>query len=364
MKKSTKFRAFTLVELLVVIAIISVLIALLLPAVQAAREAARRSTCSNNLKQFGLGLHNYHDTRLALPAFQWGIAGTPSAANPYGNEERCSANIAMLPFVEQGALYSSMESVRFYRTCNKEKYEITGTNNYATQISGSNGSVFTTQVPLYLCPSDAVWRIRQANDYNSLGFANYVYSFGDTFTGDLSRGLFCPRPRQYKGMESASDGTSNTIAMSERKISPWGGAALVNSGYIGQNVTGCNTNPQLCYNKKSSETHSAIWDYTGKRAWDGPTTWNSFNTILPPNSPNCREGTSGSDTGAAYISASSEHSGGVQCLLLDGSVRFVSETVNYGDLTVAPPTGESGGASNYGVWGAMGTINGGESTAL
>ncbi|MDR1271255.1 MAG: DUF1559 domain-containing protein [Planctomycetaceae bacterium] len=222
--------------------------------------------CSNNLKQFGLGLHNYHDTRLALPAYRWGIAGVPSATNPYGNEERCSANIAVLPFVELGSLYSAMESVRFYRTCNKEQYEITGSNNYVTQISGSNGSVFTTQVPLFLCPSDAVWRLRQASDHNSLGFANYVYSFGDTFTGDLSRGLFCPRVRQYKGMESASDGTSNTIAMSERKISPWGGAGLVQSGYIGQNVTGCDTNPQLCYDKKSAETHSAVWAYTGQRA--------------------------------------------------------------------------------------------------
>jgi len=349
-----------LVELLVVIAIIGVLIALLLPAVQAAREAARRSQCSNNLKQFGLGLHNYHDKYLSLPSYRWGIAGTPSSTTPYGNEERCSINIAILPCVEQEPLYSAMESVRFYRTCNKERYEITGTNNYVTQVSGSDGGVFTTQANLFLCPSDAVWRVRQASDRNTLGFANYVYSFGDTFTGDLSRGLFCPRARQYKGMEAASDGTSNTIAMSERKISPWGGAALTKSGYIGQDVTGCDTNPQLCYNKKSTEIHSAIWDYTGQRAWDGPTTWNSFNTILPPNAPNCRAGTSGSDTGAAYISASSEHSGGVQCLLLDGSVRFVSETVHCNDLTLTPPTDDTGGPSQYGIWGAMGTVSGGE----
>ncbi|MDR3199572.1 MAG: DUF1559 domain-containing protein [Planctomycetaceae bacterium] len=361
MKKITKTRAFTLVELLVVITIIGVLIALLLPAVQAAREAARRSSCSNNLKQFGLGLHNYHDTRLALPAYRWGIAGAPSATNPYGNEERCSVNIAILPFVELEPLYLEMESVRFHRTCDKEKYIFTGTNNYVTKVSGSNGGIFTTQSPLFLCPSDTVWRLRPANDLNSIGFSNYVYSFGDTFTADLSRGVFCPRPRQYKGLESAADGTSNTIAMSERKISPLGGAERVNSGYIGKGVTNCDTNPQECYNKRSLVNHSSgIWGYTGQRAWDGITTWNSFNTILPPNAPNCRAITTGDDGEAAYISASSEHAIGVQCLLLDGSVRFVTETIDCGNLTLAPPTGESGGASDYGVWGAMGTVNGDE----
>jgi prepilin-type N-terminal cleavage/methylation domain-containing protein len=359
-----KNSAFTLVELLVVIAIIGVLIALLLPAVQAAREAARRMQCGNNLKQLGLALHNYHDTMLSLPSYRWGVAGGPSATNPYGNEERAGIHISLLPYAEQGALYSSMEAVRFHRTCNASRFEIASGNNFVTEVGGSNGSVFTTQVGTLLCPSDAVWRMKAADDKASNGFANYVFSFGDTFTDDLSRGLFCPRARTYKGMQSASDGTSNTIAISERKISPWGGAPITASGYIGQNIAGCDTNPQLCYDKKKDQTHSAVWDYTGKRAWDGPTTWNSFNTILPPNSPNCREGTGGSDTGAAYISASSEHNGGVQCLLLDGSIRFVSETINTGTLTEAPPTGNVSGSSKYGTWGALGTTSGGESTTL
>src|SRR6188508_1616473 len=101
---SQRRRGFTLIELLVVIAIIAILIALLLPAVQQAREAARRSQCKNNLKQFGLALHNYHDVFNKFPARRYGTAGTvctqSTNANFCGNSQRISAFVAMLPYVD------------------------------------------------------------------------------------------------------------------------------------------------------------------------------------------------------------------------------------------------------------------------
>src|SRR6188508_507353 len=101
-------RAFTLVELLVVIAIIGVLVALLLPAVQAAREAARRSQCSNALKQFGLALHQYADTYKVFPARRGGSVGSNDAARLTGNFSRLSAFVPLLPYIEQKPLFDSI----------------------------------------------------------------------------------------------------------------------------------------------------------------------------------------------------------------------------------------------------------------
>jgi len=107
-----KNQAFTLVELLVVIAIIGILIALLLPAVQAAREAARRSQCTNNLKQFGLANHNYHDTYKALPARRGGTSSypNPGSSRSHANFDRLSPFIPLLPFYEQGAMYDQIKA--------------------------------------------------------------------------------------------------------------------------------------------------------------------------------------------------------------------------------------------------------------
>ena len=189
-----KQRAFTLVELLVVIAIIGILIALLLPAVQAAREAARRSQCSNHLKQFGLGMHNYHDTYKMFPA---GI-----------NE--CQPRISwfpqFLPFIEQGPLFDQMDF---------------DTQNYIC-CGGWPNAVINATVPTALCPSDpqAGTKLQQGFHGNYVGCAgstefNAAGTGGDCCGGlnDRLNGMFFGRS-QIK-FASVIDGTSNTVMFSE-----------------------------------------------------------------------------------------------------------------------------------------------------
>ncbi|MCA9162317.1 MAG: DUF1559 domain-containing protein, partial [Planctomycetales bacterium] len=129
--------AFTLVELLVVIAIIGVLVAMLLPAVQAAREAARRSSCSNNMKQLGLALHNYHDTYKALPAGAWmfNAAGAGSTSCTTGNGRRAPWTVSILPFIEQNNIYDKVDFTKSWD-------------------NGVHSALRTTHIEAFKCPSD------------------------------------------------------------------------------------------------------------------------------------------------------------------------------------------------------------------
>ena len=134
-----KRRGFTLIELLVVIAIIAVLIALLLPAVQAAREAARRAQCVSNMKQIGLGLHNYHTTNDCFPP--GGLVGFKYAAGSYDIDGAFSAFARMLPNLEQQALANAASTVLL---CQRE-------DAYGTPI---NSTVTLTQLNVFICPSN------------------------------------------------------------------------------------------------------------------------------------------------------------------------------------------------------------------
>jgi len=152
----SKRRAFTLVELLVVIAIIGILIALLLPAVQAAREAARRSQCTNNLKQAGLAMHNYHSSTKALPA-----------RKSYSLSTRASGWIALLPYLEQSALYQQFQAMTPPLGAEASTY-----THYPWAVAPSNN----TTVPAVLCPSDP-------GNKSYTTACNYVFCVGDTCNG-------------------------------------------------------------------------------------------------------------------------------------------------------------------------------------
>lgn len=344
--------AFTLVELLVVIAIIGVLVALLLPAVQAAREAARRMSCSNNLKQLGLALHNYHDVYKAFPSLAQGTEqGTPPEA--YSNYGGCSGIVFLLPFMEQTALYEQWGMPQ-------SGYPAWG----PVAWYGWNFAPHHEQVPGLLCPSDGAGKFR-VGPYEWHGDTNYNFNTGDHpnigWAGSRSpRGLF----GQYSFVRfgEISDGTAYTLAMSEHVVG-YNGAATIHGAYVMAQSVDFATNPKAnCYIYKGiGETFASAPALEALRgvnyAW-GAVVVSGMNTVLPPNSIGCTN--NGSEWGGSHIMPpDSNHPTGVNAVRADGSVEFVADNINTGDLTY-PAVG--GGISPYGVWGALGSKNGTEVT--
>ncbi|MEX2172763.1 MAG: DUF1559 domain-containing protein [Pirellulaceae bacterium] len=336
-------RGFTLVELLVVIAIIGVLVALLLPAVQAAREAARRSSCGNNLKQLGIALHNYHDTYNNLPYRM----GMPTALN-----RSMSGFVSILPFLEQRPLFDTISTPQ----------TINGTNYGPFGPYWINAAYipWRTNVPGFLCPSDSEGARKSATQ---TGRNNYCFSAGDrtqTWDDAPSRSPF--GSRQHFNLSAIRDGTSNTIAMSERCIGVGPGLKVKGGKVMSHSSVNYNptlNSPILCmatlgsnglYQTGLPTTASAgtAWHV----GWSGYT---QVNTILPPNGPSCN-GTPWHD-GPANEPPTSYHPGGVLVLKCDASVSFVSDTINTGNLALGSVVD---GPSPYGVWGAMGSKDGGE----
>ena len=347
-------RAFTLVELLVVIAIIGILIALLLPAVQAAREAARRSQCTNNLKQLGLAHHNYHDTNKVFVYRKGGTGPRVGSDCNTANNDRRSGFISILPYMEQTALYDQIMS---------------GDGTVAPEgpCGWSDWSGWDNAPDTLLCPSDGSL---PALSTDARGMHNYAFCVGDQVNGvrdDQSvRGVFSYR--LCTKIADIRDGTSNTIMMSERLKAEFhldsvaaGEVEHVVGAAFG--VGGVTTAPNVCYTVSDGKYYTAGTGVRGELGgkWsDGQPENIAFNTVLPPNAPSCGDDSDGNDMVNIVIPPASRHPGGANCLLADGSVRFVSETIDTGDLSVAQP---SGGPSLYGVWGALGSKEGGETVS-
>jgi type II secretory pathway pseudopilin PulG len=348
-----------LVELLVVIAIIGVLIALLLPAVQAAREAARRMQCQNNLKQFGLSLQNYHDIKGAFPPSRdifnnytdYGYGGS----NDANGRGIVGTVVFLLPFMEQTSAYSVIEQA--------SKDVAAGSAPWTMPT----GVVFPKTIDTILCPSSPDARTPVAG-VNNVGQCSIMVSHGDGMWHNANpdprvdkRGMFSPK--SYRNMSACTDGTSNTIAASEAvgdnaasfKIK--GGIAFVSGIYNGTTAV-----PQACVTSALSATDTKLLA-SSTSTWraliftDGRTSTNGFTTILPPNSASCQYAAA---PGWGIFNPSSNHTGGVNGGYVDGSVHFISNTINCGDASL--PQKEAG-SSNYGVWGAIGTPDGGESVS-
>ncbi len=355
-------RGFTLVELLVVIAIIGILVGLLLPAVQAAREAARRMQCSNNMKQMGLALHNYASAYKYFPARKGGTFWAGSDNNT-GNRYRLSGHIALLPYIEQTNMYNTIQA-----------------GDAANGVAPGGPAAWTGWAPWnvspsYLkCPSDP--GPLQTNRDNS-----YAFSVGDSLVnvrdGQAVRGLFANRV--YRSFGSISDGTSNTIAMSELLCSrpnPNGaqpGIATTPQTYKSNQgmvlVPGLATSPALCLGTTDGQYFTAGQTYWGRRGinWtDGQPSYNAISTVIGPNGPNCVDRGTWGDQLDVVLPPASQHTGGVNVAMGDGSVHFISNGIDTGNLTIGAPAsgGDVVGQSPYGVWGALGTISGGESASL
>jgi prepilin-type N-terminal cleavage/methylation domain-containing protein len=351
MAKSHRRGAFTLVELLVVIAIIGILVALLLPAIQAAREAARRSQCTNNLKQLGVALHNYHDTNKTLP-FRCG--GT-SPGDPNGNGNRLSGYIGMLPFMEQGPLYEQI-------VAGGPPTHTGGTQDFppfGPVPWNGNYSPWLQRIPGLLCPSDPGHQLL----LTGVQPANYCFSTGDVAPRadwTQSRGPFTYR--NTFNFSAITDGLSNTIAMAERCV---GIGSTTIKGGIYQNlgdIGGGAVPPINCMTKKGPDgityvTGGTYGNFTAKRWTDGAIGFSVFNTIIPPNGPTCQNGTW--DGEPTFGPPTSYHPGGCLAVLCDGSVSFFQDTIDTGNLAVNHNVNLTG-PSPYGVWGSLGSRNGGE----
>jgi len=384
-RNSTHYKpAFTLVELLVVIAIIGMLIGLLLPAVQSAREAARRMQCTNKLKQIALAVHNHHSTHDYCPVFG------------YEGSQNLSPYIMLLPYIEQQGRYdilaAAMGSVQLIQDGPSVTVGFV-CNPYSAYNADGPSRAYYGALQLLACPSDgATARIADtmptpSNYCFSQGdyCPYYYYGSSDYYSSWNPRTLFPEcwqfRYNRHKNFSAVSDGLSNTVMLSERVTSLGQDEDQnVRSGYISEVETWTRP-PSFCLSFKDGmtfkNTTSNARPWSGQGRYFGYETFNcvSFNTILPPNSITCGvDYVTRPGPYAAILPPTSHHTGGVNTAMIDGAVRFMSDTIDTGDLNFVRVDRRTGtqrwgyeknvsGASPYGVWGAMGSINGGESVA-
>jgi prepilin-type N-terminal cleavage/methylation domain-containing protein/prepilin-type processing-associated H-X9-DG protein len=335
---------FTLIELLVVIAIIAVLIALLLPAVQAAREAARRLQCVNNLKQLGLALHSYHSANDCFPPgalFAW----NPDTAKQINNGD-FSAHARLLPFEEQQPLYNA---ANFSVAC----------FNSATGVP-MNTTVTTTRLSAFLCPSSERpgWTMNGTAPINKAIAPgnNYFASLGSTleFAAQQTSGppngpfFYYGQYGSPVGIASITDGTSSTIAFGEWKTGT-GIASQVTIPtdivFLGSFPSGVSRNtpqtsmpagagsfPQwLAQCAAAVSTNRQGKTTTLGESWAlGLVGYSMGNVLLPPNPPypNCSTNGTGTLESPGMIGLSSNHPGGANVLMCDGSVRFLKNSTN------------------------------------
>jgi prepilin-type N-terminal cleavage/methylation domain-containing protein/prepilin-type processing-associated H-X9-DG protein len=365
MKIRTRRRGFTLIELLVVIAIIAVLIALLLPAVQAAREAARRAQCTNNLKQIGLALHNYHtanNTFAPGASASFNPVNTANGGTPCISWNGWSAQTLLLPYLEQTSIYSAANF----------------SFDPIEDPQAVNTTAFYTKINSFLCPSDGNAGVGGTSPcinsyYASTGTTNYSNGGTDSFTGQYggtnngtvvsqcnggtgSTGVFYYAIAY--GIQNITDGTSNTVAFAEGLTGTNGNVRVTYSSGVntttgwegydvwqslttlpatapGANMTttlnGCNAAWQTATAGAGLSTNKGqYW------AW-GADTMSMFNTIVPPSSTQftwgaCRFGCNTCGVASAdhsnITNATSNHPGGCNVLMADGHCQFIKSSIS------------------------------------
>ena len=306
-------RGFTLVELLVVIAIIGVLVALLLPAVQAAREAARRSQCSNNAKQIGLALHNYISAMRTLPMGEMDLPGF-SDQSSIAWTGYCWAT-ALLPYMEESGLYEQLDL---------------SSPGYSTPLMGSaqHQRALCTPISTYLCPSS--YRPATLNfsavaapgevSPNALTIMEFVGiagsdRYGTSFGWPSKDGVFYLKSQVR--MRHVTDGTSHTMAVGE---------------YSGM-CPGQRLGSYSSLRDNDTTWTLGRWSTLGPNSGDEYSTWSVRTVAHPPNSPYYYK--SSSDLGdaptaqrIARAALKSNHPGGLHVTLVDGSVHFISDEVD------------------------------------
>ncbi len=400
MRKQARL-GFTLVELLVVIAIIGVLVGLLLPAVQSAREAARRMSCSNNFKQIGLAIHNYHSAYSQLPKQYTGTRSlTMNWDNdpPNGNNgESLSFLVALLPMFEQQALWEQISNPLdpdgdgmppYFQAMGPSPNKLLA--SHATNLY----QPWLTEVPTLRCPSDP------GVGLPAHGRTNYAACLGDAmhFTNrglrgwngttnmwdetsgnaqrarESCRGIFAPR--QKMAFRDILDGQSNTIMAGEIVTDLGDRDVRTQPNITNGNTMGVFDDPSFCLVDKDAE-RPQFWtpaatlvanaeERRGYRWHHAGSVYTGFNTILPPNREYC---VSGNVLSPGTHTAGSRHQGGAHVLMADGAVKFITDSIEAGNsnfvtlyLSVGGINSSSvdarsvpGMQSPYGLWGGLGT---------
>jgi len=337
-------RGFTLIELLVVIAIIGLLLALLLPAIQRVREAANRMRCQNNLRQLGIALHNHEQTMGVFPSAYWVKPWPPDPRVPAGHF-RWSTLALLTPYLEQTNVYNALDlNVPLFGGPNQ-------TPPYS--VFPQNRATVALDVPIFLCPSDMYKRVLPDR-----GAANYVACVGSGTNGGQAidpgdpvaapnGGNWAPPDGVFYAnsairISDIFDGTSNTALMSETLLGR-GGPDITNRAQADPRIVyiSLGTSQQLSMAVCQS---ASLFKTNRQSTWaDGAYPTALYNHWFRPNTPefDCLR-----HSNPAWKAARSRHTGGVNVLLGDCSLRFVRDSV---DLT---------------VWRALATRNGGEVLSL
>ena len=409
---------FTMVELLAVVAIIGVLIGILLPAVQAAREGARRISCTNNQMQVGLAVQAYHQSHRQYPIQLSGTDG--SAVQGEDNDRRLSIFVALAPFLED-------RTVQHYRSSSRRRvnevdewgmlYEFDEYEDFADDGMQGMGSVasdegdndeelapwpaggpepfvaaywpWSFELPVLRCPSDP------GAGLPSLGRTNYAACLGDgivamntgpfkdsngTFvitpqlekeTGAAMRGVFVPRVKT--SLRDVKDGQSNTILLAEiatdlgdgdvrtQLITGPGEKVLRDDPLWVEGSNSRDLDRPNYWNQGVTPVTGITTPGRGFRWADGMPVFTGVNTIRPPNS--AIVGSGNTDDTSGLMGPSSRHQGGAHVCMVDGAIRFVTNSIDTGDQSARTPylgSPAEGKESPYGVWGAMGTRASGE----
>lgn len=405
LKKNPARQGFTLVELLVVIAIIGVLVGLLLPAVQAAREAARRMSCSNNFKQLGLAMHNYHSAYKKLPIHGVGTV-SPTGGNfnwwtghTTNNYWRLSALVGMTPFMENQATWEQISNPNASRTDGNLSAGIGTPTNPWPSMGPTPQNIqyipWATQLPTLRCPSDP------GVGLPALGRTNYAMGMGDshwrTMHGEVrphnlevapntgtqqdfathsraaNRGFFVKH--KQSAFRDVLDGLSNTVAMGEiatdlGDLDTRTRAKMHPSGQPGQN--NIRQNPDECIDgtvPMVDPLRPQFWvagnlegvtKGRGYRWADCQNAQSCIHSILPPNSALCIPHDS---NGPSIMTVSSRHQGGAHVLMGDGAVKFLTDSIEAGNQSNpviwrggnAANNNAAGSQSPYGLWGSLGS---------
>jgi prepilin-type N-terminal cleavage/methylation domain-containing protein/prepilin-type processing-associated H-X9-DG protein len=405
--RRNRCQGVTLIEALIVISIIGVLVTLLLAAVQNSREASRRMSCSNQMKQFGLAIHNYHGAFSHLPTHGSGTGIEPGIVNIYAHSHRTnqlglSIFVGLLPYIEQQTLWENISQPLNRDTLGTSPPAVPALGGQPFFSMGPSANAghyeyppWTTEIPTLRCPSDP------GNGRPAVARSNYAACIGDnpfrSFLGPIHRELgqygepslgniedinrYCRGvfvTRKSMSLKDISDGTSQTLMCGEIATDLGDNDIRTRGSFVNTRIVREFPGALTCrVNSQFSELRKGTWSTAiypthelkgPNNAWPAeviPTVrrgfcWASyanmhtaFVTMLPPNSELCLavrdELTPGN------WSSSSRHPGGAHGLMADGSVRFITDSIDSGTNSFPMSLIEAGEASPYGIWGAMGT---------